>query len=263
MTDTLITSLIAALAINMLMFLIAFRWQSDKLTDVSYALTFIVVILISAIRAITLNVYSIVLIGMVCVWALRIGSFLLIRVMRVGKDRRFDGTREHFWKFGKFWLGQALTVWLLLLPATLALYKQNRQGGSIAGIGLIVWLIGLSVESLADYQKYTFSQDPHSRNRWIQEGIWRYSRHPNYFGEIVVWVGLYLYTLQSLSGPGKIIGLASPIFIATLLFFVSGVPILEKSADQRWGNISEYRQYKKQTSLIVPIPRSNCIRRSS
>ena len=80
-----------------------------------------------------------------------------------------------------------------------------------------------------------FSQDARNKNRWIQEDVWRHSRHPNYFGEIMVWTGLYLYTLQSLSDPEKAIGLISPLFIAVLLLFVSGVPILEKSASKRWG----------------------------
>jgi len=125
MVDTVVVSLGVSLAIN-------------KLTDLSYGLTFMVVILISASRMSTLSTYSIVLISMVCVWALRIGSFLLVRVMGKGKDDRFDGVLEHFWKFEKFWFEQAVTVWILLLPATLALSRPNKNLGLTAFMGIVL-----------------------------------------------------------------------------------------------------------------------------
>lgn len=235
------------------MFLIAFRLKSDKLTDISYAVSFIALALL-ALHESKGTAYTLIGIGLVCVWALRIGSFLLYRVLRAGSDRRFDGMREHFWKFGKFWLGQAVTVWILMLPITLAA-SGNGTWHTFALVGIACWLVGLALESMADLQKYRFTHNPANKNQWIDNGIWHYSRHPNYFGEMLVWIGIYLYVLPSLSLDSQLVGIASPLFIIVLLLFVSGVPILERDADKRWGIIPAYKTYKKQTSLLIPLPK--------
>lgn len=249
----LVVALGISLAINILMFLIAFKLKSDKLTDISYALTFISLVALYLFERTYDNAYPLVVSWIVLVWAVRIGGFLLMRVMKKGKDKRFDGMRESFTRFGRFWLGQAITVWILMVPVLLT----TDYGGDITRLSMIgfgVWLIGLLIESLADAQKWSFSQNPNNKGQWIHSGIWKYSRHPNYFGEITVWIGVYLFAYPALVGNDKLIGLASPVFIALLLLFASGVPILEKSADKRWGDLPEYKRYKKRTSLLIPLP---------
>ncbi len=254
MIDILIWSLALSLAINGSMFLVAYHLKSDKLTDASYAVSFI---------ALAAFIYSqssgqalhILELALVCLWALRIGGFLLYRVIKNGKDQRFDGIRENFWKFGQFWLGQGFTAWLLLLPAALAAQHQQAGLHTLTLVGLVVWAIGFLLETTADLQKYRFSQQPKNKNTWIDSGVWRYSRHPNYFGEILVWIGLYLCALQALTTSGKIVSVLSPLFIMALLLFVSGIPILEKSADKRWGSDPKYKQYKKRTSVLIPLPK--------
>jgi steroid 5-alpha reductase family enzyme len=250
----LLLSLIIALAINAILFLIAFRRQSDKLTDISYALSFIALVLFAFLRARQHGVYAYLLTAMVCAWGIRIGGFLLYRVMRKGKDNRFDSMRQHFWRFGRFWLGQALTVWLLMFPVSFALQRTGKLQ-ALVYIGLVVWTIGLVVESIADFQKYEFSTNLDNKGKWIDQGIWHYSRHPNYFGEIAIWIGVYLVCLVAMSPSEAIAALISPILITTLLLFVSGVPVLEKSADKRWGELTSYQQYKSSTSLLIPLPK--------
>lgn len=245
-------SLLISLALNGALFLLAFKLQSDKLTDASYALTFIALD-IWAFTQSSDRVYDIVALALVGIWALRIGSFLLYRVLRAGKDRRFDNMRNSFWKFGKFWLGQAITVWILMLPMTLALPSSNSS--KIPLLGIIIWLIGFALESIADAQKYHFNSDPAHTGQWIDTGLWQYARHPNYFGEILVWVGVYIYCFPELTFVGKIAGLSSPLVISALLLFISGVPILEKNADKRWGDNPAYQLYKRRTNLLIPIPR--------
>lgn len=254
MERIILVSLAGALAINLVLFLIAFWRQSDKLTDISYALSFLTLDVIALANAKEPGVFAWVLFLLVACWASRLGGFLLMRVLKVGKDRRFDDLRGSFTRFGKFWLGQAVTAWVLMLPVTIAQYR----GGSLrllAYIGIAIWLIGFAAEAAADYQKYRFRENYKNKDRWIETGVWKYSRHPNYFGEIAVWSGVYIYCFGALDTIGRIVGLGSPALITLVLVFVSGVPILEKSADARWGKLQAYKDYKARTRLLLPLPR--------
>lgn len=253
MITILLWALGISFAINILMFLLAFRFQSDKLTDISYAVTFAVLAMYVFSQSEMME-FGIIGLLMVCLWAVRIGGFLLYRVVKTGKDGRFDGMRENFWKFGKFWVSQAVAVWVLMLPALLA-FTDAGEWNVLTITGLVVWFIGLAIEAAADLQKYQFTSNPNHKDQWIDIGLWRYSRHPNYFGEILVWVGVYLYAFSTLDGWEKLVAVVSPLFIMFLLLFVSGIPILEKSADKRWGNKPDYQKYKKQTSILVLWPK--------
>ena len=252
-SSPLVVALGVSLLINLSMFLVAFRLQSDKLTDVSYSVTF-VTIAAWAFAMSDHSWYHVTLLVMVGLWAVRLGGFLLYRVLKKGKDGRFDGMRGSFIKFGRFWLTQAATVWIVMIPAVLA-FGETPKLGLVAVVGIVVWAVGLLCETVADFQKLAFSSKPANKDKWIDTGIWSYSRHPNYFGEILVWIGVYMYVVPSLSLVQAVIGIVSPVFIITLLLFVSGIPILEKSADKRWGNVAAYRQYKKRTNILVPLPR--------
>jgi steroid 5-alpha reductase family enzyme len=253
MLSTIFLYLLIALGINTALFLVAYSFKSDKLTDISYALSFLALDVAIIVNTKRPHAYGFILFLMVALWAVRIGGFLLIRVLHVGKDRRFDEMRGSFTRFGKFWLGQALTAWILMLPVAFA---QSRGGRVtvLALAGLAVWALGVLIEAAADYQKYMFKLSPVNKNQWIQTGLWKYARHPNYFGEILTWVGIYIYCLGALSLAEKILGLSSPVLISALLLFVSGVPLLEKSADKRWGALPEYQAYKAKTRLLIPIP---------
>ena len=246
-------TLTVSLAINILLFFVAFRLQSDKLTDISYAVTFAVIALwVFALS--DKSWYHTILTALVLIWAVRLGSFLLYRIIKNGKDKRFDDMRSSFFKFGKFWIAQAVTVWAMMIPSVFALNHQAIIG-IVAYIGIALWAVGLVCETIADVQKMKFKSNPANKGKWIESGIWRYSRHPNYFGEILVWIGVYIFAATSLPPAQAIIGLVSPLFIIVLLLFVSGIPLLEKSADQRWGNDPAYKKYKKHTSLLIPMPK--------
>jgi steroid 5-alpha reductase family enzyme len=253
MITLLLQGLLLSLAINIAMFLVAYRLKSDKLTDISYAVSFAVLALVAFFQG-GASPYHAILLAIILVWAVRIGGFLLYRVMQTGKDRRFDGVRENFRKFGTFWVGQAITVWVLLIPSLMA-FRAPADVSQLASIGCVVWLLGFVIETTADFQKYAFSQNSANKDKWIESGIWRYSRHPNYFGEILVWVGVYIVTLAALDIPQSLIGLVSPLTIIALLLFVSGIPPLEKAADKRWGELPAYKTYKRRTSTLVPLPK--------
>jgi len=252
----LLILLLVAVGLNLLMFLIAFRRQTDKLTDISYALTFIL------LTGMTVWLYSqevtaahIIAVLMVSLWAIRLGGFLLYRISKTGRDHRFDEMRSNFRKFLQFWLLQGVSVWIILIPALLLLMSPRATVSVMSLLGVLIWAVGLLTEATADIQKFRFSQNPAKKNKWIDEGIWKYSRHPNYFGEICVWVGMYIFAAANLSIGQTIPALISPLFITSLLLFVSGIPKLEKSADERWGNDKNYQEYKRRTSVLVPAPK--------
>lgn len=248
----LLTYLAVSLGINTVLFLIAFWRKSDKLTDLSYAISFIALAVLGLSRS-DQTPYHFLLLIMVVAWATRLGGFLVYRILRSGTDQRFDGVRDNFVKFGKFWLGQALAVWVIMLPSILAFGAQSEIS-LLAVIGAGIWAIGLWVETQSDLQKITFRNNPKNKDKWISSGLWKYSRHPNYFGEILVWVGVYIYALASLSFLQGIVGLAGPLLITNILLFVSGIPPLETYADNKWGSVKSYQRYKARTSILIPLP---------
>lgn len=162
--------------------------------------------------------------------------------------------RNNFLRFFLFWTLQGVSVWLLMLPI-LALSGSSTRITIVTILGFFTWLSGLFIEATADYQKLKFSQNQKNQAGWIDTGLWHYSRHPNYFGEILVWTGFYLFVFSSLTTAGRFISLASPLYITVLLLFVSGVPILEKSADKKWGNDKRYIKYRQSTSLLILLPK--------
>lgn len=244
--------LLIALGINILMFIPAFKFKTDKLTDLSYSLTFIILIILALILS-NITTTKIILSLMVLAWGLRLGIFLFIRIRKMKKDKRFDGMRESFFRFLKFWVLQGFAVWVILIPS---LFFINSKINEVIWPGLIIWALGLIIESIADFQKYAFKQDKKNKDKFIQTGIWKYSRHPNYFGEMLCWIGIYVFVFNSLTYIQKIIALSSPLFIIILLLFVTGLPMLEKYADKKWGKQKDYQEYKRKTSILIPwIPK--------
>jgi steroid 5-alpha reductase family enzyme len=240
-----------AVGINILMFIPAFLFKTDKLTDISYAASFLILASIVASQS-TQELGHILLYAFVTLWSIRLGGFLLYRINKQGRDKRFDEMRSKFFSFLKFWLLQGVSVFVILIPALLYWQNENLNYNTLSVIGAIIFIIGLSVEFLADIQKFNFNQRKNKSTAWIDEGLWSRSRHPNYFGEISVWFGIYLFVLPSLSLNQALIGLIGPLFITSLLLFVSGIPLLEKSADKKWGNKKRYQEYKKRTPVLIP-----------
>jgi len=258
MITVLLTDLALALLINVALFIPAFALKTDKLTDASYSLTFIFLSLRAFFSSSNGSATNYLLLAMILLWAFRLGVFLWMRVNKLGRDKRFDDIRTHALRFFGFWVLQGLSVWLIMLPSLLFWRVTERRLGLLAVFGIAIWALGLTIESIADYQKAKFYRTQNLQHRWINTGLWRYSRHPNYFGEILVWVGIYLFTLPAFSWPIALFALISPVYIIVLLRFVSGVPKLEKSADAKFGYLPNYRAYKRSTScLLLWFPKDN------
>jgi steroid 5-alpha reductase family enzyme len=247
--DIIWLALVLSVGINVVMFVPAFKFKTDKLTDISYALTFMFVSLVVYLQSSMTNGHLLVLV-MVWAWALRLGGFLLYRVSVVGKDQRFDAMRTSLWKFGRFWLLQGLTVFVVLLAAIIYWKQPFARLDWWALVGGIIFAEGLLLEAVADQQKFKFKQT--GQKGWIETGVWSISRHPNYLGEMMVWSGLFLFVSSSLQFNDMLIALISPLYIFLLLRFVSGIPILEKAADAKWGKQPKYQAYKHRVPLLVP-----------
>ncbi len=248
--DFILLALLIAIGLNLIMFIPAYFYKTDRLTDISYALTFIIIALIGFAHS-SRMVGHFVLLVMVLLWAMRLGGFLYIRIRRMKKDSRFDAMRGNFWSFLRFWFFQGLSVFLVLAAALLAWDKPFSSVGVVSYIGWIVFGLGLGLEAAADWQKYTFNNSK-TKDIWIDTGFWRISRHPNYLGEIMVWSGVYIFCLPALSGISWLLALASPLYISTILLFFSGIPLVEKAADKKWSSNKDYQSYKKAVPVLLP-----------
>jgi len=252
----ILISFAIALAVNGAFFAFAAARRTDVVTDLSYSLTFalLAVVLLFAGAAEPVQVVASLL---VVVWAARLGIYLFRRIMRTKVDHRFDGMRDQPLRFARFWLLQAITVAVVMLPVSYLLDQDDPPGlGAWSIAGGAVWLAGLLIEAVADAQKAAFRAKEENRGRFVASGLWRYSRHPNYFGEMLVWWGLFLYVVPVLHGAAFAV-VIGPVFITLLLLFVSGIPLLEKSANEKYGGDAAYRDYKRRTSILVPLPPRN------
>jgi steroid 5-alpha reductase family enzyme len=250
----MIETLIFVLTLNIIGFLIAFKFKTDKLTDISYALSFAGIATYGAVTN-TMSDAKWIVFGLAMLWAARLGSFLLYRVHVVGRDQRFDEMRKSFWLFGRFWVLQGLTAWVVMLPASFLFQSKGSPDlHTVTILGAAIALFGILFEGMADWQKFKFNQNKKNKGKWIASGIWKYSRHPNYFGEMTVWYGVYTACLPWLTDRQSLISILSPLTIVMLLVGVSGIPILEKSADKRWGKDKKYQEYKRRTSILIPMP---------
>nr|KJB39168.1 hypothetical protein B456_007G004200 [Gossypium raimondii] len=181
---------------------------------------------------------------------------MVIRILRWGEDKRYDRMRHNVGNLAVFFIFQGLWVWTVTLPVTVV--NASDKDPSIQAediIGWIMWFLGTIVEILADKDKFSFKNSPESKGKWCEIGLWKYSRHPNYFGDILLTWGYFVASLPIIEGAEWLV-LIGPVFLTLLLLFVSGLTILEKSGDKKFGNVEAYRVYKKRTSALIPLPRS-------
>lgn len=241
-----------AFLIQWLAFIPAYLLQTEKFFDLTGSLTYISVIIIAVILGAATDARSILLAALVVIWAVRLGSFLFGRIKKAGKDDRFDEIKPSFIRFLNVWTIQGMWVTFTMAAALVAITTSTRKELDLFAIlGFLVWILGFAIEVVADSQKSRFNANPDNKGKFIQTGLWSRSRHPNYFGEIVLWVGVAMIALPVLQG-WQWVALISPVFVTLLLTRVSGIPLLEKKADKKWGGQADYESYKKRTPVLVP-----------
>mmetsp|Transcript_14809 Transcript_14809/g.37452 ORF Transcript_14809/g.37452 Transcript_14809/m.37452 type:complete len:268 (-) Transcript_14809:116-919(-) len=250
---------IIAFGIQIAAFVPAFVFQTEKFYDLTGSLTYIVCGLYSFLAGPSAlddpEVTDVVATALLLVWALRLGSFLFLRVTSSGGDDRFDAIKPDFLRFLLTWIIQGLWVFLTAYPVFIAnATRGSGDFGAVAVVGLVIWVLGFGIEVVADRQKSTWRKDPANRGKFIEYGLWYYSRHPNYLGEVTLWFGMFVLCSPDLSGT-QFASVISPVFVFCLIYFVSGVRLLEKKADSKWGGQPDYENYKANTSVFLLLPK--------
>lgn len=245
---------IVTIAFQFTFFVITYALRFDKVTDFAGSTNFILLAILTLTLGSGYNPRQIVITSCVLVWGVRLCAFLLYRIILWGEDRRFDDKRNNLPRLAAFWILQAVWAWTVSLPTTIINSKTSSKGlNALDYVGWAIFAFGFVLEATADQQKLFFKRSPESKGRWTDVGVWSWSRHPNFFGEMLVWWGLYLSAINDLEG-GEHAAVVSPIFITLLLMFISGIPLLEKSADGKHGGKEEYVTYKKRTSVLILFP---------
>ena len=225
--------------------------HTEHFFDLTGSLTYLAVVALTLVTRGSVTSYSLLVAAMVAVWALRLGAFLTTRVRAAGSDTRFDAMKYRFAWFLMTWTLQGLWVLLTAAAALAAITSpEDRQVDALALLGVAIWVFGFGIEVTADEQKRRFRARPENLNRFIATGLWAKSRHPNYVGEILLWFGVSVAAFPALSG-WSMVTLVSPFFVWLLLTRVSGVPLLEASADRRWAGDPEYEAYKVATPTLL------------
>jgi len=242
-----LTILILSVVFNLVLYGVAFVLQTDKITDISYSLTFLI-IAVSGLFILNDSIAGILVCVLVSLWAFRLGGYLFYRILKIGHDDRFDHIRVNPLSFFFFWLMQGLTCAIVSFPV-IAVYEH---GGGELSVGFLlmmsVALFGLIFESIADYQKFQFKQK--YPKQFMRTGLWKRLRHPNYTGELLFWWSL---ALAAVVQGAPIWILLGPVWISIIIIFFSGIPPLQKKWAERYGADQEFKAYEKRTDRIIPF----------
>jgi steroid 5-alpha reductase family enzyme len=240
--------------IQWILFIPAYLLQTEKFYDLSGSFTYIFVVCYVSYNYYLydgVNIGNIIIAGAIIIWAIRLGSFLFFRIKKAGEDRRFNEIKTSATRFFMAWTLQGM--WVSICSACAITAISSPKGVEInflLFIGLIIFSVGFLVEVIADNQKTKFRSDPKNKNNFISSGLWSISRHPNYLGEITLWLGITIMSISSLKG-WQFITLISPLFTYVLLVYISGVRILEASGKERWGHLASYQEYLKKTPSLI------------
>ena len=242
--------LIVAVLLQVIFFIPSFLLKTEKYYDLIGSLTYITTVSLAYFSVENKTMIDSIIYFYIIVWASRLGIYLFRRVRNDGKDVRFDTAKKHFFWFLQYWIGQALWVALTACAAIIAILSPEADTLPVlAMFGMALWLSGFTIESIADYQKRAFRKENNPREAFIHSGLWARSRHPNYFGEITLWIGIAVIALNTLTGI-EYITLISPVFVYILLTRMSGINMLERIADERYGHLEEYIEYKENTPVL-------------
>jgi steroid 5-alpha reductase family enzyme len=231
-------------------FLIGQYKKNNAVVDIAWGLGFVLVAWFTFMLS-SMTIINYVITIIVSLWGLRLGYYLFKRNWNKAEDYRYVEMRKSWLKYPllqaylKVYMLQMLLMYIISL-SIIFINNSNSNLGLLAYLGIFVWIIGYFFEVVGDYQLKKFVSNPLNKGHIMKTGLWKYTRHPNYFGEAVMWWGIYLLALNA----GGYLTIISPLLINFLLVFVSGVPLLEK----KYKDNLEFQEYAKVTSIFIPMP---------
>ncbi|XP_064640817.1 uncharacterized protein LOC135495807 [Lineus longissimus] len=250
---------IVTVSMQLVFFFLACTFQFTKLTDIAGGVNFAIIAILTFLLAQTYTTRQVMVTAFVWGWGLRLSCYLLYRICKIGEDTRFEEKGSRWSKYAGFWTFQAIWVFSVSLPviftnAQRSAFKLDpREFTDLDIAGAVIYTVGLVCEASADMQKFNFRDNPANNGRWCDFGLWRWSRHPNYFGEMLVWWGIFIISTNILTN-GQWAAIVSPVFTTLILLFLSGIPLLEKKHDEIYGRCKDYLDYKMSTSPLIPLP---------
>ena len=247
--------LVMAFVIQWIAYIPAFLFKTEKFYDLTGSLTYIGTILFALYASGSFQNlrFGSILVGLaIIIWAIRLGSFLFMRINKDKKDGRFDSIKTSFSQFFMTWTLQGMWVFICSSAALIAIANPSGVPINIVFIlGLLMFVFGFAIEVIADNQKSAFRSISKNKDSFINEGLWARSRHPNYFGEITLWTGITVMGISTFEGMNYL-AIFSPIFSYLLLVYVSGVRLLELRGKKKWGHLKDYQDYQKNTPKLIP-----------
>ena len=247
--------LVMTFVIQWIAYIPAFLLKTEKFYDLTGSLTYIGTILFALYASGSfqnLRLGSILVGVAIIIWAIRLGSFLFMRIYKDKKDGRFDSIKTSFSQFFMTWTLQGMWVFICSSAALIAIANPSGVPINIVFIvGLLMFVFGFAIEVIADNQKSAFRSISKNKDSFINEGLWARSRHPNYFGEITLWTGITVMGISTFEGMNYL-AIFSPIFSYLLLVYVSGVRLLELRGHKKWGHLKDYQDYQKDTPKLIP-----------
>lgn len=252
--ELITNAVIISFLLQWVLFFPAYFYQTEKFYDISGSINYILIVSYIYIKnyiTYGFNIGNLVLSFLIFIWAIRLGMFLFLRIQKDGEDKRFGSIKPSATKFFMTWTIQATWVSICSLCALTGISSNSGVViNNLFFLGLTFFIVGFFIEVVADIQKTKFRKNPKNKNNFITTGLWAYSRHPNYLGEISIWTGISIISFSSLSNL-QYVTLISPIFTYVLLVYVSGVNLLEESGNKKWGHLKGYKEYIQKTPRLL------------
>ena len=248
-------AVLLAYVIHWIAYIPAYMFQTEKFYDLTGSVTYLSVVwfvFLSTYKSISLNFGNLILVLLISIWTIRLGLFLFMRIHKAGEDKRFRSIKTSASQFFMTFTLSGLWVTLCSMCALVAISSpEGLVMNALTYIGIILFIIGFGIEIIADNQKTAFRSIEANKDSFITSGLWSKSRHPNYFGEVLLWFAIAVISFSSLEGL-QLITLISPVFTYILLVYVSGVRMLEDMNDKKWADDEKYKSYKENTPMLFP-----------
>ena len=248
-------AVLLAYVIHWIAYIPAYLFQTEKFYDLTGSVTYLSVVwfvFLSTYQSISLNFGNLILVLLISIWTIRLGLFLFMRIHKAGEDKRFRTIKTSASQFFMTFTISGLWVTLCSMCALVAISSpEGLVMNALTYVGIILFIIGFGIEIVADNQKTAFRSIEANKDSFITSGLWSKSRHPNYFGEVLLWFAIAVISFSSLEGL-QLVTLISPIFTYILLVYVSGVRMLEDMNDKKWADDEQYKSYKKNTPMLFP-----------